>query len=196
MASVIARIIEPTASESLDANQSIEIIASFSVEPRRRSARGKRILSHQGIPDLTGFRLSSFVSNLIAGPLPRIILCRQPGNGGFCVRRASLLTRRWRPDQKKAFQCAPAESDALLKGSRFMERPCSPFRASRGVFSCGVRDLSDRGAGVRLNDLPLLPTEFDISIDGFRTTLACLMWRDGDIAGIAFRPTATGKEQL
>jgi hypothetical protein len=70
------------------------------------------------------------------------------------------------------------------------------FPRSRGVFSCGVRDLSDRGAGVRLNDLPLLPTEFDISIDGFRTTLACLMWRDGDVAGIAFRPTATGKEQL
>jgi len=45
----IAGIIEPTASESLDANQSIEIITSFSVEPRRRSARGKRILSHQGI---------------------------------------------------------------------------------------------------------------------------------------------------
>jgi hypothetical protein len=67
----------------------------------------------------------------------------------------------------------------------------------RGVFSCGVRDLSDGGLGVRLNDLPLLPTEFNLSFDGFRTTLACrLVWRAGDLAGIAFQPTAVGKAQL
>lgn len=67
----------------------------------------------------------------------------------------------------------------------------------RGVYSCGVRDLSYKGVGLRLNDLPLLPTQFDISLDGFRTTLACqLIWRDGDLAGIAFRPTAIGQAQL
>jgi hypothetical protein len=42
----------------------------------------------------------------------------------------------------------------------------------RNIYSCGVRDLSDRGIGLRLNDLPLLPTEFNLSLDGFRTTLA------------------------
>jgi hypothetical protein len=43
----------------------------------------------------------------------------------------------------------------------------------RGVYSCGVRDLSDKDVGLRLNDFPLLSTQFDISLDGFRTTLAC-----------------------
>ena len=71
------------------------------------------------------------------------------------------------------------------------ERARSPFRVSGSVFSCGVWGLSDSGADVRLNSVPLLPIEFDISLDGFRTTLAGLMWRDRDIAGIAFRPTTT-----
>ena len=54
------------------------------------------------------------------------------------------------------------------------------------VHSCGVRDLSDNGAGIRLNRLPLLPQEFSLSLDGFRSTLVCrLIWRNGDFAGIA-----------
>jgi hypothetical protein len=105
------------------------------------------------------------------------------------LRAASEQTVVARPKGK--FQCVPTESDAPLKGSWFMRGPRSPFRVSGGVFSCGVWDLSDSGADVRLNCVPLLPIEFDISLDGFRTTLAGLMWRDSDIAGIAFRPTAT-----
>lgn len=35
---------------------------------------------------------------------------------------------------------------------------------------CLVRDLSNRGAGIQLNGLTLLPTEFSLSFDGFRTT--------------------------
>ena len=67
----------------------------------------------------------------------------------------------------------------------------------KSVYSCGMRDLSDRGAGLRLNDLPLLPTEFNLSLDGFRTTLACrLIWRDGDFAGITFQLAAGGQAQL
>jgi hypothetical protein len=66
-----------------------------------------------------------------------------------------------------------------------------------GVFSCGVRDLSDGGLGVRLTKLPLLPTEFNVSFDGFRTTLPCrLIWRNGDLAGIAFQSIAIGQKQL
>lgn len=61
----------------------------------------------------------------------------------------------------------------------------------RSVHSCAVRDLSDRGIGLRLNGLPLLPCEFNLSLDGFRTTLACrLVWRDGDFAGIEFQPAS------
>lgn len=57
----------------------------------------------------------------------------------------------------------------------------------RGVYSCSVRDLSREGAGLRLNGLALLVTEFRLSLDGLRTTFACrLIWRDGDFAGIAF----------
>jgi len=41
------------------------------------------------------------------------------------------------------------------------------------VHSCRVRDLSNEGAGLHLNGLPLLPSEFHLSLDGFHTTLAC-----------------------
>jgi hypothetical protein len=70
----IAGIIEPTASEA----QSIEIIASFSLESAKMGGRGERILSHQGIrlqiqPD-SDYQAQS--ATLIAAPLPRIIFCR------------------------------------------------------------------------------------------------------------------------
>jgi hypothetical protein len=59
------------------------------------------------------------------------------------------------------------------------------------VHSCGVRDLSREGAGLRLAYLPLLPCEFKLTFDGFHNVLDCrLIWRDGDFAGIAFQPTA------
>ena len=58
----------------------------------------------------------------------------------------------------------------------------------RGVFSCGVRDLSRDGAGVRLYGMALLPTDFKVSFDGIRHTFGChLIWRDGDFAGLAFQ---------
>jgi hypothetical protein len=64
----------------------------------------------------------------------------------------------------------------------------------RGVYSCGVRDLSGRGAGLRLPNIALLPTDFDISFDGVRHTFGCrLIWRHGDFAGIAFQPAANGQ---
>lgn len=56
------------------------------------------------------------------------------------------------------------------------------------VHSCGMRDLSQTGLGLRLNGLPLLPDEFNLSLDGFRSTLVCrLIWRDGDFAGVSFK---------
>jgi hypothetical protein len=65
----------------------------------------------------------------------------------------------------------------------------------RGVHSCGVRDLSGKGAGLRLtNNIALLPTEFQISFDGVRHTFGCrLIWRHGDFTGIAFQPAANGQ---
>ena len=53
--------------------------------------------------------------------------------------------------------------------------------------SCSVRDLTTKGAGVRLSGITLLPLEFEISFDGFRTSESCrLIWRDGDFAGLLF----------
>jgi hypothetical protein len=43
------------------------------------------------------------------------------------------------------------------------------------------------GASVRLNGIVLLPVEFEISFDGFRTLQPSrLIWRDGDFAGLLF----------
>jgi hypothetical protein len=86
--------------------------------------------------------------------------------------------------EQRAAERKSVHRDALLSIPRL-----------RGFYSCGVRNLSDGGAGLRLNDLPLLAIDFHISLDGFRTTLACqLIWRDGHLAGIAFRPAAIGSQ--
>lgn len=54
-------------------------------------------------------------------------------------------------------------------------------------YSCGVRDLSGVGAGLRLNGIILLPVDFSVSLDGFRRNIFChLIWRDGDFAGVSF----------
>ena len=56
----------------------------------------------------------------------------------------------------------------------------------RGVHSCSVRDLSHLGAGIRLNGLAILTTEFRLSLDGMHTTVPCrLIWRDGDFVGLS-----------
>jgi hypothetical protein len=47
--------------------------------------------------------------------------------------------------------------------------------------------LQQRGAGLRLNGLNLLPFEFGISFDRFRTMRRCrLVRRDGDFVGVTF----------
>jgi hypothetical protein len=56
------------------------------------------------------------------------------------------------------------------------------------LFSFTARDASDLGIGIRLHfDLPLLPIDFDISEDGFRTVRRCrLVWRESIFAGAEF----------
>ncbi|SRR5579871_6637380 len=81
---------------------------------------------------------------------------------------------------------------------RAVERTWGAHRAAliiipgiRGVHSCGIRDLSSKGAGLRIDDIALLPTDFKISFDGVRHTFCCrLIWRHGDFVGIAFPATA------
>ena len=54
---------------------------------------------------------------------------------------------------------------------------------------CDIRDLTIFGAGLCLERFRLLPTEFALSFDRFRTTFAChLVWRNRDKGGVIFRP--------
>jgi hypothetical protein len=62
------------------------------------------------------------------------------------------------------------------------------FTGQTGVFSCCVRDVTNHGAGIRLEGLNVLPVDFDLSFDNFRTVRKCrLIWRDGDFVGVAFK---------
>jgi hypothetical protein len=61
------------------------------------------------------------------------------------------------------------------------------FAGQEGVRACSVRNVTNHGAGIRLNGLNIVPSEFDISFDNFRTTRRCrLIWRDGDFVGASF----------
>jgi hypothetical protein len=61
------------------------------------------------------------------------------------------------------------------------------FTGQDRVHACCVRDVTNRGAGIRLNGLNLLSSAFYISFDSFRTARSChLIWRDGDFVGAAF----------
>ena len=60
-----------------------------------------------------------------------------------------------------------------------------PGRAS--VFACCVRDVTNSGAGVRLETLNVIPIKFDLSFDNFRTLRQCrLVWRESNFLGLAF----------
>jgi hypothetical protein len=61
------------------------------------------------------------------------------------------------------------------------------FIGQTGARSCGVTDITNLGAGIRTQDLPALPLNFELSFDNFRTVRKCrLTWRDGDFVGVAF----------
>jgi len=61
------------------------------------------------------------------------------------------------------------------------------FTGQDRVHECCVRDVTNHGAGLRLNGLNILSSEFGISFDNFHTMRFCrLIWRDGDFLGVAF----------
>jgi hypothetical protein len=47
------------------------------------------------------------------------------------------------------------------------------FAGHAGVYSCCVRNVTNDGAGIRLNGLNIVPFEFDVSFDNFRTMRRC-----------------------
>ena len=94
----------------------------------------------------------------------------------------SLDERADEPADRRAFVRLWVYRNALLSiPGQMIAQPCS------------VRDLTVEGASIRLNGTTLLPMEFEISFDGFRTLQLCrLIWRDGDFAGIVFRGEHSG----
>jgi hypothetical protein len=61
------------------------------------------------------------------------------------------------------------------------------FGARRGVFGCQLCDVNEAGARIRLRGLTLLPPNFKLTFDNFRTVQKCrLIWRRGDVVGLIF----------
>ena len=81
------------------------------------------------------------------------------------------------PNDRRAFVRAVIYRHALLSiPGQITARPCA------------VRDMTVMGASIRLDGIALLPVEFEISFDEFRTLQPCqLVWRDGDFAGLLFQ---------
>ena len=61
------------------------------------------------------------------------------------------------------------------------------FLGQDSVHACCVRDITNKGAGLGLNGLNIVPFEFGISFDNFHTMRRCrLIWRHEDFLGVAF----------
>ena len=74
------------------------------------------------------------------------------------------------------------------KGRTVINRDALLFFAGQNkVHPCCVRNVTNDGAGIRLSGLGILPLEFGVSFDRFRTMRKCrLIWREGDFVGVTF----------
>jgi hypothetical protein len=80
-----------------------------------------------------------------------------------------------------AFECRSVGRTSILKGALLF------FSEKAGVHPCTVRDVTNLGAGIRTQTLHIMPLDFDLSFDGFRTIRKCrLIWRQGEFFGVAF----------
>ena len=62
------------------------------------------------------------------------------------------------------------------------------FDEARGVFACHVRDITNDGAGIQLQDLNVLPMNFELTFDNFHNIRRCqIIWRQGDVVGVRFQ---------
>ena len=61
------------------------------------------------------------------------------------------------------------------------------FDEQRGVFACHVRDITNGGAGIQLQDLSVPPVNFEVTFDNFHNIRRCqVIWRRGDFVGVQF----------
>jgi hypothetical protein len=81
-----------------------------------------------------------------------------------------------------------ANLDRRAIGRTMINRDVSMFFLGQGlIHACRVRDVTNHGAGIQLNGLNIVPSEFGISFDNFRTMRQCRsIWRYGDFVGAAF----------
>jgi hypothetical protein len=83
--------------------------------------------------------------------------------------------------EESAFERRSVGRTKILKGALLF------FSEKNGVQSCTVRDVTNRGAGIRVQHLRMLPLDFALSFDGFRTVRKCrLVWRQEEFIGVAF----------
>jgi hypothetical protein len=62
------------------------------------------------------------------------------------------------------------------------------FHEKSGVHRCTVRDVTNLGAGITAQDLKIVPLDFLLSFDNFRTARTCrLIWRYRDLLGVAVK---------
>lgn len=72
------------------------------------------------------------------------------------------------------------ERTNILKGALLS------FSKKAGVHSCSVRDITNLGAGFRAQNLQIMPLNFELSFDGFRTGRTCRpIWRQDKFFGVA-----------
>jgi len=84
---------------------------------------------------------------------------------------------RW----ESAFERRSIGRTKILKGALLF------FSEKTGVQSCTVRDVTNSGAGIIAQNLQIMPLDFALSFDGFRTLRMCrLIWRQDDFLGAAF----------
>ncbi len=58
----------------------------------------------------------------------------------------------------------------------------------RGVHTCALRDISETGVGIRLNDDDAVAPIFKITSDNFRSVQTCqVIWSRGRYVGATFR---------
>jgi hypothetical protein len=81
-----------------------------------------------------------------------------------------------------------ANLDRRAIGRTMINRDVSMFFLGQDlIHACPVRDVTNHGAGIQLNGLNIVPSEFGVSFDNFRTMRRCrLIWRYGDFVGAAF----------
>jgi hypothetical protein len=101
--------------------------------------------------------------------------------GGFVFPSLGCAYVRQLRSRGKCVRASIGRQDEILKGALLF------FSEKNGVQSCTVRDVTNRGAGIRVQHLRMLPLDFALSFDGFRTVRKCrLVWRQEEFIGVAF----------